>query len=459
MQRSAPQTLAIVGAIAIGSAVATWALFGRDPEPAPPPAPATEPATPAPPTEPTPRVAVPEGAAKAIADLERQREFHALRVAQDRAWLDAARMADLSLRLARLTGRFEHYGDAEAAIAQAFELAPEGSGPHVAAAQVDFTLHRFDDAEAHLADAERGVVLSDLAATLREMRADIALARGRYDEARAAYEAMAAARASTTNLTRLAHLYAQTGDLVLADRTFARAIGAAQQDRPFHEAKLELQRGLLDLELGRHAEARAHYERANAAFPGWYLVEEHLAETLVALGETERAEAIYADVVARTQSPELMGAHAEVLEALGRPDEAAALRARADARWEALLSRFPQALGGHGLEHFLERGPPDRALSLARDNAALRPDGEARVLLARALLGAGQAAEAARTIDALLETPYRTPSLHEHAAEIFDAAGRAGDAEAQRRAREALIAPFIAPAAAATVEDPPEAAP
>ena len=213
-------------------------------------------------------------------------------------------------------------------------------------------------------------------------------------------------------------------------------------DRAFQRATLELQRGLLDLEHERYAQAKEHYDRANTHFRGWYLVEEHLAEILCLLDRCDEAEAIYIDVISRTQSPELMASYGGILEGMGRADEAEEWRAQADARYAVLLERFPEALGGHGLEYFLERGPAERALELAQANAELRQDGEALTLLSQAQLQSEQPAEALATIRRVLETPYRTPGFYEVAAEVFEANELTAEAAEQTAARDALMTLF-----------------
>jgi len=73
----------------------------------------------------------------------------------------------------------------------------------------------------------------------------------------------------------------------------------------------------------------------------------------------------------------------------------------------------------------------DPALELALANHALRPGGEAHVLLARAHLKAGQPAEALAVAERALATPYRTAGLHDVAAKAHAALGHKAESEAQ----------------------------
>ncbi|MFK8002832.1 MAG: tetratricopeptide repeat protein [Polyangiales bacterium] len=456
------------GAIAIGAVAAaaiTWGIFsfagqhGTDAEPE------TEPESPVA-TEETPAeenttgetVAEPEpiqseDAAATIQHVEEQAAFFRHRFEEHGNYIDMARVAGHERTLARLTGQFEHYGAADDAIRQAFEAAGEdAAGPIETAAQLDFTLHRFPQVDAHIARHAEGVPMPARVDFQESMRANLAFARGDYSAATTAFEARLEETRSSANLILVAALRAQTGHPDEADRLFVEAMENVHTDRAFQRATLELQRGLLDLEHERYAQAKEHYERANQHFEGWYLIEEHLAEILCLLDRCDEAEEIYIDVISRTQSPELMASYGGILEGMGREEEAEEWRARADARYAVLLERFPEALGGHGLEYFLERGPAERALELAQANAELRQDGEALTLLAQALLQSELAEEALAPIGTLLEGPYRTPGFYEVAAEVFEANGRPEDAAEQLTARSALMTMFAGATDAPTRE-------
>jgi hypothetical protein len=72
----------------------------------------------------------------------------------------------------------------------------------------------------------------------------------------------------------------------------------------------------------------------------------------------------------------------------------------------------PRATCAHALDHFYKLGSdPAETLELARDNVRVRPNGAARVLLARELLAAGDAADARAEVDAIFLTPYRSADL------------------------------------------------
>lgn len=348
------------------------------------------------------------------------------------SWRHYQELASLHLRHARLTGDYDSYGRAEDALARAFALAPEGTGPLLARAQLNFALHRFERVEADLQrlEAQRGA--AKYKDTIDGIRADLAFYGGRYDEAARRFDALALRAPTMDGLVRLANYHAHTGDFDEADRMLARARETVSRRFEHTHAWLELQRGLLDLARGRDTDALAHYQTAAVFFDGWYLVDEHIAEVIARRGNIPGAIERYRDLVARTDNPEFMAALAGALEEAGRIEEAAEWHARAATAFEQLIERFPSAAGGHALEYFLEHGEPRRALELAEANAAARPWGEARVGLARALIRTGALARAESIVHETLETPYRSADLHATAAVLREARGDVQGAEAQR---------------------------
>ncbi len=411
---------------------------------------------------PTPRPEVERGAARLIAELDRRIAFHEQRArAQHQDWLDLEQAASAWLERARLSGRWEDYLRAEETLARAFDLAEPGAGPFLTRARLSFTLHRFGAVEADLERAERTLLLPpEEARAIAELRADLAFHAGRYAEARSAFEALLSKERTPTRLARLAQWHWKTGGFEAAEPLLEEASRRLSEAGGEGLAWIELQRGLMSLDRGRLEEALAAYRRADAALPGWYLVEEHLAEVLTRQGQLADARRIYEDVVARTGSPELMAALAEVLDGLGEAQAAAEWRRRAGDGWERWLVALPEAAYGHALEFFMEHGPPARAVELAERNRAVRPSGESEALLAAAYLRAGRQAEAKRAVEAALATPYSSAALFATAALIFAAAGDEARASAERARATAIdprafdeLAGLEERAARATLED------
>src|SRR5438105_4957612 len=94
-------------------------------------------------------------------------------------------------------------------------------------------------------------------------------------------------------------------------------------------AWLEVQRGFLAFSRGGYPEARSHYDIAEAAYPGYWLVGEYQAELLGA--ESRHAEAIelFGRLGAANHRPDLQQAIAELYEIAEQPEAARYWQGRA----------------------------------------------------------------------------------------------------------------------------------
>ncbi len=311
-------------------------------------------------------------------------------------WLLESQLAQGLLQRARLTGDLDDYVDAQAAIDRAFAIAPEGSGPFLARASLNYTLHRLDRVEGDLVRAERAILVSDdTRAAILRLRAGLLLQRGFAGGAAALYEQAQDLDETSSGHGSLAMAQLRQGKWTEAEASLDAAEASYHGRSVEPLAWITLHRGIFDLERDRLDEALAHYEDALAIMPGWWLAEEHVAEIHVLQGRGDQAVAMYEDIVARTGLPEFMDAIAGVLEAKGDDDGARTWRLRARSVYERQLALFPEAAAGHALGHYLEAGDSVvRAVALAESNAELRPNAEALALLAEAYEAAGRTADA-----------------------------------------------------------------
>jgi tetratricopeptide (TPR) repeat protein len=354
-------------------------------------------------------------------------------------WLMHEILAGQYLMRAQLSGSYDDYAGAERALAAAFKVAVPKSGPHMMNAKLDFSMHRLAGAETQLAAMDR-YAIKPAAATQAEMaamRGDIAFYRGEYKAALALYD-RADALVPGTSIFRRAIYASRTGAIEQADAMFARNIADLQPPVPQVRAYLELQRGILDLDRGRLDDAMAHFRDGDRIFPGHWLIEEHMAEVLTLQGKTDEAQARYRDIVRRTGHPEFLDALAAIAEQRGDTVAAKQLYAQAWAIWTRRIEQFPQAAYGHAIDHCLAKRDWPCALQLAEKNHAARPFGEAKVILARALLANGRAAEARTMIETVLASPWRTADLHRVAADIYTAMGMPADAATQVKLAHAI---------------------
>ena len=371
--------------------------------------------------------------------------------AEERAgeWLMHETLARRYLARGRLTGSFDDYAAANATLARAFAVAKPGTGPHMTQAVLDFTMHRLAAAERQLDIISAYAVPpdSDDLAEIAAMRGDIAFYRGRYDEAAATYDEADRLTPGAADFRR-AIFHSRTGRPDLGEDYFDRVRSGSSARSPQAAANIELQHGIMDLERGRWDAALSHFTAADQLFPGHWLIEEHIAEVTALKGDTAGAEARYRAIVRRTGHPEFIDALAGLARQRGDDAAATAWTRRAGAAWKRRLGQFPEAAYGHALDHCMAAGDWSCALDLARRNHANRPYGEAKVLLARALLETGHAADARRTIETVLASPWRTAQTHAVAAQIYAALGRSGPAHIQRRLARKLDPHIVIPVAA-----------
>jgi tetratricopeptide (TPR) repeat protein len=137
-------------------------------------------------------------------------------------------------------------------------------------ATIDVKLHRVGEVRGRL-DAVPG-----LAGTPdgRRLLADVAAQERRWDDARAFLAGLSASQ----DLARLAEVERLLGAYDEADYFYGRAEDdlTAKQMRSF--AWIEVQRGALDVARGLYTDARAHYEQAERAYSGYWLVAKHIVE-------------------------------------------------------------------------------------------------------------------------------------------------------------------------------------
>ena len=334
-----------------------------------------------------------------LGDLDRRLAFFEKRAENPADAVAVGQAVGLLLERAHLTGDYADYTRADQLVQRAL-AARETTLVHAAAASLDYSLHRYASAEAHLSKSGGDAGLS----------AAIAFDRGQYAEAGEAYVRLAASE-KPIDLSRLAIFRWKTGAIDEAEdllsRSEAKYFGRSHRAR----AWVHLQRGLIDLDHGRLDEALVHYRDAEAAMQGYWLIDEHIAEIHLIREQYDEAEKMYRDLVERTGNPEFLDRLADVLAATGREAEAKEVVARARAAYEQRLALFPEATWGHAIDHWLAWGAPEEALRMAEANYTNRPNGEAALARIEALLKVGREADARAALDALRQTPFRSPEV------------------------------------------------
>ncbi len=331
-----------------------------------------------------------------------------------------------------LTGRLAEFDAVETAIDRAIRQVGPWADLCLLKANIDFKLHRLTEARRDL-EMARGLADTPQG---RALRADFDLQEGKYEEARRGYEDVIREYPTWDNLVRLAYFKAKMGDAEGAEQLYVEAEDEITAKEMRSYAWVELQRGLLDLAHGRYENARAHYERADAAYSGYWLVDEHIAGLLVGQGRFEDAVALYEQVVARVPRPDLQQALGDLYAAMGEPDRALPWHEK------ALAAYIESAQRGdvhylHHLAAFYADVHQDgaEAVRWAREDLRLRPNFSTQAALAWTLYRNGRFDEALPIMQQALSSGVRDANLLSRAGMIYQAAGRID--EGKRCLREA----------------------
>lgn len=287
-------------------------------------------------------------------------------------------------------GRLEDYVDALALSQHWVETA---MGPNVHDAWILRTrvltrVHKFAEARAALEHVKASSLneseWEDLAAAIEE-------ASGHLDISAPMREELARKWGSPSNLTALAGSFAAQGKLDDALAMMPKAAAAVRDNPPALLAYILFQYGRIYELRGEPAAARELYAAARARFP---TLEEatHLAQAMIATGDTAAAKAVVDEELPKNRHPELLAL-------AGQLDRDPALVAEARTEWERYVKALPEAFSDHAARFYLGPGAdPARAVVLAKQNLANRDTLEARALAVEALLAAKDATGACELV-------------------------------------------------------------
>ncbi len=271
--------------------------------------------------------------------------------ANKRSWLHLERLASARLDRARLSGNATDYRAALDAIDRAFALSGDKAGPFLTRAGINVAVHRFDQAMSDL-DIAGNALLVDQATALRikGLRADALMQTENHVEAGAIYQQLNASAPSMISAVRMAHWHSAQSDYQAAEQWLEVASERFLGTSAYALGWMQLQRGIVHLEQQQLDEAHHYFTMANETFPGYWLIEEHVAEVDTLQGRLEQAEVSYRDIVARTGLPQMMIALADVLEArdaASHETEIASLRDQSQSLIDAAEQDLPGLMTDH----------------------------------------------------------------------------------------------------------------
>ncbi|MEU2255369.1 tetratricopeptide repeat protein [Nocardia xishanensis] len=354
------------------------------------------------------------------------------------------------VELARVTGDPANYGEAQRALERSLELKPEGNAEALiglgalANARHDFTAAR--------RYAEQALALRPDSADLYGVLIDALTQLGEADAASAAVQRMLDLRPGVPSFTRAAYdleLRGRTDDARQALRMALAAADTADQIAfcRYHLGELAFNTGNLD-------EAESHYRSGLLANPANAALRQGTAKVHAARGHLDQAIAEYTALTDRAPLPEYLIELGELLEAAGRPDEAAA-------EYQAVSAQF-RRLEAEGATEYVdaaqlatEHGDPMEAVRLAQLEYGRRQSVITSDVLAWSLHKAGRDSEAIVYADRAASLGWRSATLAYHRGMILAALGEAD--EATGALSEALrinphFSPLHAPRARAALE-------
>ena len=353
----------------------------------------------------------------------------------------AVKLAESDVAEARMTGDVTDYLRAEQAADAAIVAQPGYLPAESMRASILVSLHRFPQAR----ELARWILFRSPAdSTALGVLGDASLELGDLTTAATAYSRLAIVADGSAAQVRAARLAFVEGDpaaAVAGDRT---AVASATNDEGLEGDAL----GFYHVTLGETLIAAGDPAGARSAFEAALAVRPDLPAALVGLakldafdGQLSTAIAELDTAIAAIPLPDSLARRADLLTLRGEPGDAR--KAQADmATVEAIAQLAGEAgsvydrglslyLSDHGLE-------PERAVTLARDELAIRPDVYGYDTLAWALLNAGDAAGADAPMQSALAAGTKDARLWYHAGLIALANGRPDEAATDLRGALAL---------------------
>jgi tetratricopeptide (TPR) repeat protein len=334
-------------------------------------------------------------------------------------------LAAAYLQKARETGDFGFNARADAALKRALEIAPDDFDALRLQATLLLADHRFGEA---LEVARRAQALRPDNADVYGAMTDALVELGDYQGAIASAQKMVDLRPDTASYARVSYLRALHGDTEGAIEAMRIAAKAADPRSPESLAWCRVHLGLELMNAGRLREAEREFDEALRNFPDYYLALSAKARARVAAGDTESALELYKRAEERVPQPETIIARGDLLNRLGRVDEAKREYALAEfiERTSSGAATYSRQLALFLADHDMKL---DEALLIAERERAARSDIYTCDALAWCLFKKGLLREAKEAMDEALRLGTRDARLFYHAGMIAERLGMRRDAK------------------------------
>jgi tetratricopeptide (TPR) repeat protein len=343
--------------------------------------------------------------------------------------VDIEKSTRLAYRLyhrASLTGSFADFDAAGAAIdATLLQFGPQ-EDLCLLRANLDFKFHRLDGVKRalHMAPTLPGRPEG------KTLQADLDFQEGRYGDAKRGYEEVIEENRTWDNLARLAYFKFKMGEMSAAEQLYLDSEDELTAKEMRSYSWVELQRGVMAMSRGRYEAAAVHYATAGKAYPGYWMIDEHMAELLGAQGRLEEAATLYEKVVDRVPRAEFQQALGEVYSAMDKPQEAEKWYRRAEDAYLQSAERGDVHYYHHLADLYADvRQDGPRAVTWALKDLELRQSFSTQAALAWAFYRNNQFAEALETVNQAMASGVQDARIFHQAGMIHRKAGqvRRGD--------------------------------
>ena len=326
----------------------------------------------------------------------------------------AVTLADALVRQTRITGNAGLALEAETALRRALTADPANYDANRELGSLLLSQHRFREA---ISVGEKNRDARPYDALNYGVIGDGHLELGEYEQAFDAFDKMMALRPGAASYARVAYARELQGNLTGAVEAMKLAADATPPEDSESLAWHHAQVGDLYLRLGKLHDAEAEYIVASHAFPGHPFAMMGYARLLAARGEQRSALNLLQELARTAPTPDLAARTGDLLEQLGRHDEAERQYALAEAGWRVDAPE-PKNLARFLAEH--NRAIPE-AVAIAEKAAAGRRDIFTEDALAWAYFKAGRVAAARDAIALALRTGTRDADILAHAKAIQSA--------------------------------------
>ena len=290
---------------------------------------------------------------------------------------------------ARRTADPSYYDKADEALSRSLELEPDANADALAG-QAALANARHDFAGGR--DLALAAVEADAYdSTARGVLADAQLELGELGAALDSLDAMLGLRPGVPSFTRVAYTYELRGDVGNARYSLERALDVSSSSGDASYVLLQL--GDLAWSQGDYAAADEHYADGLRRDPGQVALLASQARSAASQGRADEAVEAYADVVDRLPQPSYLVEYGELLDSLGRTEDAAEQYAVADAA-AALFQASGSVQDVEMVLYQADHGRPAAALATAEAQYDSRRSPQVLDAMAWALHANGRDAEA-----------------------------------------------------------------